>query len=109
MGRPTISEWLKNNGVEINKAQGNFPNSKIVSAAIRYKGVTISLPQPTRHNDVLRWLYAETGAVLGPNDQGFLTNYGIYVTRGQAYMIALANGQLKAPKETAELFTEDLW
>lgn len=83
----------------------------IVAAAIQYEGVTISLPKPARHGQVLQCAeqflpeYAIPAAC-----QGFLTSTGRFVNRVQARQIAYVAGQ--NPKTTGnerDLFSEDLW
>ena len=44
-----------------------------------------------------------------PDDQGFLTSEGAFVGRRDAARIAVAAGQVAAPKWGPDLFSEDLW
>jgi hypothetical protein len=84
---------------------------RIISAAIQHQGVTISLPKPARHAQVLHC--AEQflpDYALGAVCQGFLTSEGRFVNRVQARQIAYIAGQ--EPKTTGcerDLFSEDLW
>lgn len=84
---------------------------RIVAAAVQHEGVTISLPQPARHGQVLhcaeQFLSEHALAVVC---QGFLTSHGRFVNRVQARQIAHIAGQ--EPKETGgprDLYSEDLW
>ena len=84
---------------------------RIVAAAIQIEGVTLSLPKPARHGQVMH--SAEIMAVpymVNAACQGFLTSEGRFVNRVQARQIAYMAGQ--EPKSTdgdKELFSEDLW
>lgn len=88
-------------------------SEKIASAAV-YHGVVISLPPPARHHTILQAMNLEsgiTGAIM-PECQGFLTSYGRYVGRVEAYYIASAAGQIRSsrgPDAAPRLFSEDLW
>ncbi|WP_395543410.1 hypothetical protein [Neotabrizicola sp. sgz301269] len=84
---------------------------RIVAAAIQIEGVTISLPQPARHGQVLACasIFVEE-AYRVTEVQGFITSKGRFVNRVQARQIAHMAGQ--DPKQTGgdhELFSEDLW
>ena len=86
----------------------------IVAAAIQHDGVTISLPKPARHGQVLH-----CAEQFLPEDclayacQGFLTSEGRFVNRVQAKHIAHIAGQEQKRPETEQhgrdLFSEDLW
>ena len=86
----------------------------IIAAAIQIEGVTLSLPQPARHGQVL---HACEGLVephmLRPATQGFLTSTGRFVNRVQAKQIAHMAGQPQMRPENErhgrDLFSEDLW
>ncbi|RUM98980.1 hypothetical protein EET67_04890 [Pseudaminobacter arsenicus] len=84
---------------------------RIVSAAIQYQGVTISLPLPARHAQVLHCAEQFLPEQALPTVcQGFLTSEGRFVNRVQARQIAFVAGQ--EPKTTGnerDLFSEDLW
>lgn len=85
----------------------------IVAAAISFDNVTISLPKPARHAEVM--ISAEAfmkEGYVGDSDQGFLTSTGRFVNRVQAFQIAwMAKQIVKHPRGTGkpELFSEDLW
>lgn len=87
----------------------------IVAAAIQVEGVTISLPIPARHGQVLH-----AADAMGLPDhriraacQGFLTNEGRFVNRVQAKQIAHIAEQFQMRPENErhgrDLFSEDLW
>ncbi|RUV69696.1 MAG: hypothetical protein EOR26_05215 [Mesorhizobium sp.] len=82
---------------------------RIVAVAVRFKGLTVTLPAPARHGDVLHPLHDFTGCVLGGEDQGFLTSTGRFVDRKHAVDIARAAGQIETPRWPPDLYSEDLW
>lgn len=83
----------------------------IVAAAIQWDGVTISLPKPARHGQILHCAEQFLPSyALHHCSQGFLTSEGRYVNRVQARQIAFMAGQ--DPGETGgqrDLYSEDLW
>jgi len=94
----------------------------IVAVAFQLGDLTLSLPKPARHHDVLHHYYDMTGRTLpseGKWEQGFLTNFGTYVGRKTAKKIAVAAGQYRAfdgyvsrgelDYQGEELFSEDVW
>lgn len=44
-----------------------------------------------------------------PDDQGFVTNLGKFVSREEAFQIAKTAKQIVDPREHSYLFSEDLW
>lgn len=78
---------------------------KIIKVAIKYNGTVYSLPEPNRHHHVIRMI----GGIKGSDTQGFLTDTGEFLTRKEAYQLALTNGQLNRVPGGYELFSEDLW
>jgi len=82
---------------------------RIIAAAIRQYGLTITLPAPARHHHLLNPLAQETGVLVYPGDQGFLTDTGRFVERREAAAIALEAGQIASLKYPPELYSEDLW
>ena len=92
----------------------------VAVAAVRIRGVTISLPRPARHAQVLH-----TAEYLClPNDsgiredvitaeQGFLTSTGRFVTRVEAKHIGFISKQpiLRSLEKLhpTEAFSEDFW
>lgn len=87
---------------------------RIIAAAIQYQGVTISLPKPARHGQVLacaeRFL---PGDSIHYVCQGFLTTKGRFVNRVQAKHIAHRAKQKQLRPEVSrddrDLYSEDLW
>ena len=83
----------------------------IVAAAIQYEGVTISLPQPARHGQILQCaeqFLPDYGVHC--TCQGFLTSTGRFVNRVQARQIAYVAGQeTKTTGNERDLYSEDLW
>lgn len=84
----------------------------IVAAAIQIDGVTLSLPQPARHAQVLHAAEiflpkCELNLAL----QGFLTSTGRFVTRVQAKQIAHRAGQpiIRDDPHPRDAFSEDFW
>jgi hypothetical protein len=82
---------------------------RVIAAAIRRYGLTISLPPPARHGDLLKPMHIATDAVLPPNDQNFLTSMGRFVGRIEATDIAIQSGQIKKLQWPPCLYSEDLW
>jgi hypothetical protein len=100
---------------EIIRAKYPQPTETIIAAAILAEGVTISLPQPARHGQVLH--AAEAMGLpeyhLHSACQGFLTSTGRFVNRVMAKHIAhLAKQEQLRPeseRHARDLFSEDLW
>lgn len=81
---------------------------RIISAAINYRGLIVSLPPPARHHNILHALGAIVHDVIGPDEQGFLTDQGRFVDRVEARDIAVQQMGIK-PAHDWHLFSEDLW
>lgn len=65
-----------------------------------------------RHGDIFKQLKAlgfEPHKGYKEIEQGFLTVSGGFLSRKEAYVVALKYGQILDPKENEELFSEDLW
>ena len=65
-----------------------------------------------RHGDMFKQLKAlgfEPHKGYKEIEQGFLIDSGRFLSRKEAYVVALKYGQLKHPKDSEELFSEDLW
>lgn len=77
----------------------------IVSAAMWFDGNVYALPAPNRHADIIRHF----GGFGGPSTYGFMTNRNRFVMRKEGMQIAKAAGQLLAPSNNEDLYTEDLW
>lgn len=85
---------------------------RIIAAAVRFNGVTLSLPPPARHFHIVNTLCDTLGGntrYSQPDDQGFLTDAAEFVGREEAKLIAEAAGQMRKPSPHRELFSEDLW
>lgn len=84
----------------------------ISTAAIRWRGVTYTLPRPGRHCDVFKHMREVHGIedVVGSDAQGFVTSADRFVGRAEAAKIALAAKQTDRLKfQPRTLFSEDLW
>jgi len=85
---------------------------RIVAAAIQIEGVTISLPQPARHGQVL---HSVDGFVddfsVSQACQGFITSAGRFVNRVEAKFIAHRAGQkiIRDDPHPKDAFSEDFW
>lgn len=85
------------------------PERGIVAAACQIEGLTISLPAPARHHDILRSMWA--AGIKGEKAQGFLDHRGVFLGRRAAMITAHAWGQLAEGEfqDGGELFSEHLW
>lgn len=87
--------------------------TRIIAAAVRVNGVTLSLPPPARHYHIVNTLTETLGTddtrYASPDDQGFLTDDARFVGREAALVIARDAGQIINPTPHRELFSEDLW
>lgn len=85
-------------------------SEKIVAAAIQIEGVTISLPRPARHGEVLICVNMLLPDVYqGRETQGFVTSEGRFVNRVQAFQLAWKEKQIISDRTGPELFSEDVW
>lgn len=87
---------------------------KIVGVAIVYNSEVVSLPEPARHGDVIRYLVEERNEMPPiKGQQGFVDEAGRFLSRESAYTIAINNGQFKPRPDGGcklkQLFSEDLW
>lgn len=83
---------------------------RIAGVAIRYGGLTYTLPEPNRHHHLIRMI----GGISGPHNEGFYDDSGLFLTRTEAFLRAKETGQLiRDPSplkyQGPELFSEDLW
>ena len=86
----------------------------VIAAAVQWEDLTISLPQPARHHNIMHDLYSKTGRRVRGDEQGFLTSTGRFVGREQAFQIAHRAGQFDpenrlSGSSSRDLFSEDLW
>lgn len=83
---------------------------RIVAAAISYRGMTISMPAPARHADILRELFQINQGAAVDGQQGFLADTGQFYGRIGAKQIVKDYGQSTIGNHNpTELFSEDLW
>jgi len=82
----------------------------IVAAAVRFNGLTISMPAPARHSDILRRLYDIDPSAAIECQQGFIDRDGDFLDRESAKTLVAVTGQqtIRATHAT-QLFSEDLW
>ena len=82
----------------------------ITAAAVRVGKMTISAPPPARHGDLIK-AFSEVNRKIkiAPSDQGFITSAGRFVGRGEAYEIAVREGQTRNAGPSGTLYSEDLW
>lgn len=82
----------------------------IVAVACRLGDLTISMPSPARHGEVL-WAMDAAGLTPALADQGFLDHRGLYLGRRTAKIVAAQFGQISVDCHNGhpELFSEDLW
>lgn len=87
-------------------------NTRIVAAAIKYKGVLYALAPPNRHHHIIWYIVEVTGEdSIEENLQGFINNHGRFLNRKSAKLVAERAGQIldnEAPI-LSELFSENLW
>lgn len=84
----------------------------IVAAAVQVNGLTISLPRPAGHGEVLALMSEMPGYDPGIAGaiQGFATSEGRFVSRVEAMKIVHRAGQkFRTPPRSHNLFSEDLW
>ena len=86
------------------------PERGIVAAACQVDGMTISMPAPARHHDVL-WSMDAWGLPTGEADQGFLDHRGVFVGRKAGLIVARNWSQITKEQfdDANELFSEHLW
>lgn len=87
-------------------------SERIAAAAIRVGGQVRHMLPPARHHNVMHRFYRKTGVVVGPDEQGFITDTGRYVDREEALKIAVFAGQIirrSGGDHATELFSEDMW
>ena len=84
--------------------------TQIVAVAIVYNNIVHQLPKPNRHHHVIRAI----AGIAGPHQEGFVDSEGNYLSRSQAYTLAIANGQFNRKMfpncyNGTDLYSEDLW
>lgn len=89
-----------------------FPEAEtVVAAAVCMNGtrLVISLPAPARHHSIMQAAAEHGLALLGNNEQGFLTSTGRFVRRAPARVVAARAGQIGDKIIGGTLTSEDLW
>jgi len=84
----------------------------IVAAAVMSEsGLILTLPKPARHHTIINTAHELGYPKSCQRYQGFLTSTGRFVSRQDAAILVLNNGQLEKEdlKLSNMLFTEDLW
>lgn len=84
----------------------------IVAAALKRGELVYSIPRPARHGDIMRLVdenHGESHRPFLPDEQGFLTSEGKFVSRRRAAAIAIDEGQITDTQWGDELYSEDLW
>ena len=84
--------------------------AQIVGVAIQFNGATVTMPKPNRHHHIIR----AVGGISGASREGFVDDAGKFLGRKEAYVLAVANGQINrkpGPEhyQGDQLFSEDLW
>lgn len=107
-------EWFEVARSASNRLASPAAGLRIIAAAVQVDGVTLSMPPPARHYQIVNTLCGTIGApentrYAKPEEQGFLTSEGHFVGRQKALAIARAAGQLLKESGLPELYTEDLW
>jgi len=84
---------------------------RITTAAIQIEGVTMSLPRPARHAQVMYSCWWIPDHYVQTCCQGFMTSEGRFVNRVMAKQIAWCAGQksIRDDPHDRDLFSEDLW
>jgi hypothetical protein len=87
-----------------------FATLSVVSAAIRFGDLIVSLPAPARHHNILHAMIAlGSDFIVRPEDQGFMLSDGTFAERKYAAWIARNAGQIVDPNWPPYLHSEDLW
>lgn len=83
----------------------------IVAAACQHEGLTISLPAPARHGDVLTAMYLISDGWQHEATQGFLDHRGVFLGRKAAKLLAYRFGQITKEEfeDGPDLYSEHLW
>ena len=81
----------------------------IVGVAIKKEQTVFYLPEPYRHNDVIKMMTTEYSEKKPFALQGFITDDWRFLDRKNAAIYALYNKQCKKLIAPPRLFSEDLW
>lgn len=86
---------------------------RIVAAAIVFEGINCVLPPPARHHTILHAIaHLRPDVIIGPDEQGFVTDTGRWVDRFEAKRIAIEAQQYLVPEDIDlrdRLYSEELW
>jgi hypothetical protein len=86
---------------------------RIVAAAIRVGEEIVTLPPPARHHTLIKLIFERNDdgerVIIQPEDQAFITDTGRFISRVDAAVLAIANGQIEFARWGKELYSEDLW
>jgi len=83
-------------------------SERITNVAVRYGDKVVQVPRPYRHHNILQ-VAEQLGHRAAPDDQGFVTDTGRFVTRAEAGRIAIAAGQVESLIAGPDLYSEDLF
>lgn len=85
----------------------------IECVAILFGGKIYSMSRPSRHCDVIRWIFEDSDpnktTYVGSRGQGFLTDKGKFLNRNDSEIHARECGQLTGKLIGSVLTSEDLW
>jgi len=101
--------WYLPNEVRID---GEPPKDPIVGVAIKYGDLTIALPKPNRHHNLIEYMGLTLGLLPPINatrNGGFYLASGKYLDRAKAKDYAMTIGQLPEDFKKKILTSEDLW
>jgi hypothetical protein len=64
---------------------------RVVAAALNISGAIITPPPPARHHDLIHWVgrYMPSVMTVTQEEQGFLLSDGTFVSRVDAYVVAV--------------------
>ena len=79
----------------------------ITHVAIEFADMTLDLPKPARHSDVIALHLKLTGKRGSGKRQGFITSTGRFVDRTIGAMVAWRAKQISIKRD--KLYSEDLW
>lgn len=82
------------------------PGPYIKAVAYLHDGQVFTLPAPARHHHLI-WVYGD----MSGEGSGFITNFGYFIYREEAWGIAEAAGQI-IPRDgqiPGTLYSEDVW
>ena len=79
--------------------------------AIKKGNEMYSLLKPARHDDIIRSMVKVGKLTTGTRglEFGFILSDGEFVSRTEAITVAIESGQLKCPKASNYLMSQDLW